>query len=105
MTDREHRMRDAVCRGVAGGSIDLATALDLQAAIDVAAAHAEEQRKDQLADARKARRCAGQFGAMVAGLEAVEKAMGNPDPVCADCGRDLPADGYCECNKDKEPRE
>lgn len=23
----------------------------------------------------------------------------NPDPVCADCGRDLPADGYCECAK------
>jgi hypothetical protein len=21
----------------------------------------------------------------------------NPDPVCADCGRDLPADGYCGC--------
>jgi predicted amidophosphoribosyltransferase len=20
----------------------------------------------------------------------------NPDPVCADCGADLPADGYCE---------
>jgi len=23
----------------------------------------------------------------------------NPDPVCADCGRDLPADGYCVCAK------
>ena len=21
----------------------------------------------------------------------------NPDPVCADCGRDLPGDGYCGC--------
>jgi hypothetical protein len=21
----------------------------------------------------------------------------NPEPVCADCGRDLPADGYCQC--------
>ena len=23
--------------------------------------------------------------------------VGNPDPVCADCGRDLPPDGYCVC--------
>jgi len=28
-----------------------------------------------------------------------EGAPPNPDPVCADCGRDLPADGYCECAK------
>ena len=24
----------------------------------------------------------------------------NPDPVCADCGRDLPANGYCSCRED-----
>jgi hypothetical protein len=24
----------------------------------------------------------------------------NPDPVCADCGRDLTADGYCGCVDD-----
>jgi hypothetical protein len=26
----------------------------------------------------------------------------NPDPVCADCGADLPDDGYCGCKEEGE---
>jgi len=64
--------------------------------------HRKEPELVHMAEHGADRKAAGQIGAARHARAEAAREDRNPEPVCADCGNDLPPDGYCPCQAEKE---
>lgn len=61
---------------------------------------AEEEHETPCAGSDTHELCCGCTAFEKRDAQAVEEPRENPDPICADCQRDLPPDGYCPCHEE-----